>query len=488
MLNLVVVNNPKHWNFNIPDVEIVSAKTYLTDSRYSEIRTARVYNLCRAYRYQEMGYYVSLLAEARGHRSFPSVTTIQDMKSLSILRGMSDEIDQLIQNSFSKLKSKQFKFNIYFGNCVDKLYEKLGHELYNLFQTPLLEAVFIHHKKWILQNVNPVPFVEIPEKDVPYVIEFANSYFSRKRIRLQKKVTPIYDLAILVDQNEKLPPSNKKAINYFIKAGESLGFRTRLITRNDFSRLSEFDALFIRERTEVDHHTYRFARRAYTENMVVLDDPESILKCTNKVYLAELLIKAKVPIPRTVITHKDNKDEVANMLGLPCVLKQPDGSFSSGVIKVKTREELKHEIDHFLNSSDLIIAQEYIPTKFDWRIAFLDRKPLFACKYYMAKNHWQIVLNGKKSIYGSVEAIPLDKIPKKVLQLADKAAGLIGDGLYGVDLKQLGDKVVVIEVNDNPDIHANYEDKILKDELYLIVMQSILQRIENKKQKLFLKK
>jgi glutathione synthase/RimK-type ligase-like ATP-grasp enzyme len=31
----------------------------------------------------------------------------------------------------------------------------------------------------------------------------------------------------------------------------------------------------------------------------VIDDPVSILRCTNKVYLAELLAPAHVPIPRT---------------------------------------------------------------------------------------------------------------------------------------------------------------------------------------------
>jgi hypothetical protein len=93
MHSIVVVNKPKDWNLNIPDVEVVSAKAYLTDIRYSEISNARVYNLCQSYRYQGMGYYVSLLAEARGHRSFPNITTIQDLKSQSIIRIISDEID-----------------------------------------------------------------------------------------------------------------------------------------------------------------------------------------------------------------------------------------------------------------------------------------------------------------------------------------------------------------------------------------------------------
>jgi hypothetical protein len=117
MHSIVVVNKPKDWNIHIPEVEVVSAKSYLTDSKYSEIRNVRVYNLCQSYRYQGMGYYVSLLAEARGHRSIPSITTIQDFKSQSIIRIISDELDQLVQRSLARLKSSHFSLNIYFGRC-----------------------------------------------------------------------------------------------------------------------------------------------------------------------------------------------------------------------------------------------------------------------------------------------------------------------------------------------------------------------------------
>ncbi len=37
-----------------------------------------------------------------------------------------------------------------------------------------------------------------------------------------------------------------------------MGLSTEIITKNDFDRIPEFDALFIRETTAVNHHTYRF--------------------------------------------------------------------------------------------------------------------------------------------------------------------------------------------------------------------------------------
>ncbi|MFV3017223.1 RimK family alpha-L-glutamate ligase, partial [Pseudomonas sp. KHB2.9] len=59
---------------------------------------------------------------------------------------------------------------------------------------------------------------------------------------------------------------------------------------------------------------------------------------------------------------------------------------------------------------------------------------------------------------------------------------LIGDGLYGVDLKQSGDKVVVIEVNDNPNLDAGIEDAYLQDDLYGLVLEEFVRRLELKRQ------
>lgn len=484
MLSIVIVNQLSDWNFDIPDIEVVLARTYLTDSKYSTLRNVRVYNLCRSHRYQGIGYYVSLLAEARGHRVFPSITTIQDIKSQTIMRVITDELDELIQKSFAKLKSTEFELSVYFGHNIAKQYEKISNQLYNLFQVPLFKADFVFHKKWILQNISAIPLNDIPEHHQSYFTDFAKSYFGKKRIYPLKKVKSIYDLAILTNPEEKVPPSDKKTLNLFAEAAEAIGFRIKFITKDDFSRIPEFDALFIRETTSVNHHTYRFARRASAENMVVLDDPESILKCSNKVYLAELLKMFKVPIPKTMIVHKDNRDYVMDQLGLPCVLKTPDGSFSKGVIKIKNQKELAEELDKFISKSDLIIAQEFIPTEFDWRVGILDKKPLYVCKYFMAKNHWQIYNWGanKKLLTGDGDTLSVEDTPPEIIEVALKAANLIGDGFYGVDLKKLDDgRVVVIEINDNPSIMHGDEDFVLKEKLYFSIMQYFLDKIVLKK-------
>jgi glutathione synthase/RimK-type ligase-like ATP-grasp enzyme len=223
------------------------------------------------------------------------------------------------------------------------------------------------------------------------------------------------------------------------------------------------------------------ARRAEAEGLVVIDDSNSILKCTNKVYLAELLQRQKVPSPRTLIVHADNIDDVVPTLKLPVVLKQPDSSFSKGVTKVDTEERLRATVLDMLKESELIVAQEFLPTQFDWRVGILDRRALYVCKYFMARRHWQIIRRdetGGSAAEGACETLTVGEAPKDVVQTALKAANLIGDGFYGVDLKQIGNQCYVIEVNDNPSIDAGYEDRVLKGALYREIMSVFLQRIE----------
>ena len=234
------------------------------------------------------------------------------------------------------------------------------------------------------------------------------------------------------------------------------------------------------------NHTYRFARKALAEGIVVVDDPDSILKCTNKVFLAELLDKHKMLTPKTVIVNRNNKNEMPAMLGLPCILKRPDSSFSQGVVRVEKEEDLRNHIDRMLERSDLIIAQEFIPTPFDWRIGIFDRQPIFVCKYYMAEKHWQIIKrdsNGIKTDDGVHETLPVEHAPTGLIRTALRSANLIGDCFYGVDIKQVGKTFYVIEVNDNPNIDSGVEDMVLKDELYLRIMRVILKRIEQRKER-----
>ena len=483
MSALIVVERPENWPLEIPGTEVVTAADYLTNPRFVELKRAKVFNLCRSYAYQSAGYYVSLLAAARGHRPLPSVMTMQDLRQASLVRIASESAELLVQQTLAPIKSDRFVVSIYFGRNMAKRYDRLCRALFNHFPAPLLRAEFARADQWRLEKLRVIASHEIPESHREFVMEQAKRFFHRPQPAGVQRAR--YDLAILVNPEEVDAPSDEKAIQRFLRAAKKVGFDAWVVGKEDFGRIAEFDALFLRETTAVDHYTYRFARRAEAEGLVVIDDPESIVRCTNKVYQAELFEQNKIDCPKTLVVYRESAQEVAYKLGLPCVLKKPDSSFSAGVVKADTEAELSAHLRQFLQKSELVIAQEFAASEFDWRVGVLDGKALYVCRYHMARGHWQIQksLGEKRRVYGRTDTLAVEDAPKAVLELAVRAANLIGDGLYGVDIKEVGDRLLVMEINDNPSIEAGTEDAVLKDELYLGIMQSFYDRLERRGQR-----
>jgi hypothetical protein len=130
--------------------------------------------------------------------------------------------------------------------------------------------------------------------------------------------------------------------------------------------------------------------------------------------------------------------------------------------------------------SPLLIAQEYLPTDYDWRITVLGGRVLFAARYHMARGHWQIRTEDAagRERFGKVEAVARAEAPADVVALAVRASSLIGEGLYGVDIKETPAGPVVIEINDNPNLDVGYDDAADGARIYEDLVEYFLHRIE----------
>jgi glutathione synthase/RimK-type ligase-like ATP-grasp enzyme len=480
---LFVVSQESDWPVDLPGISIIPAQTYLLDPEYGDCHSTQVFNLCKTYRYQGHGYYVSLLAEARGHRPVPDVEAMKDLHADDLVPSLSERLGNLIDCSFSRTAEDVVDLTIYFGRDVGGRYSHLAAQLFKLLRAPLLHVRCERaNDRWHLCSVYSGSPRDIPLHHHEFVADAVADYLKEQKVRTRRKASEKHSLAILHDPQRPESPSNAEALRKFLEAAELLGMTAELITPKETRRLGEFDALFIRDTTNVDHYTYRCARQAADEGMTVIDDPDSILRCTNKIYLSELLARHHIPTPKSMVVHRGNVDQIVATLGLPCILKQPDGAFSLGVARVETEEALLAKVDELLEESELVLAQEYLPTEFDWRIGVLDHRPLFVCKYYMAPGHWQIIQHDHHEMReGKTEALSIGEAPDEVVNIAVQAANLIGDGFYGVDLKQVGGQYYVIEINDNPNVDAGNEDAVLGDALYREVMGVFRKRIEAKK-------
>jgi glutathione synthase/RimK-type ligase-like ATP-grasp enzyme len=70
-----------------------------------------------------------------------------------------------------------------------------------------------------------------------------------------------------------------------------------------------------------------------------------------------------------------------------------------------------------------------------------------------------------------VDGVREKDVPPEIIKVGIDAANAIGNGLYGVDLKNTNGSTCVIEVNDNPSLESG------EDEFYPDVYEKIVDHL-----------
>ncbi len=493
----------------------LTADEYLEGRKNALDRNAVVVNLCRSYSYLSKGYYVSLLADARGQRAYPTLEMIEqatnpfayfralreaglDTIDFKLLRSRGRLLPKVIvaddgranvleQSSQGGRETHSYRHSdlayveelAVFGRSRDRRFRRAARTVFSVYSFPLLRIRFYHEDdEWKVGQIFPASLSQIDAEAKELLAERIGARELRRSSTGSQRAKPLR-IACLFDEADPFAPSAEETLEKFERAAFRKGALFEPIGPGDLSRLPEFDALFIRTLTGIDAPSYTFAQRAASLGMPVIDDPESISRCSNKVYLHELFQREDIPTPRTLIVSRRTPIEKCLELGPPTIVKLPQGSFSQAVKKADDRKELEQILAEMFKKSPLLIVQEFTPTPFDWRIGVLDGRILFCCKYYQARDHWQIAQRSASGStrYGKVEAVPHDEVPAAVRRVALRGARLIGQGLYGADIKEVNGRPLMIEINDNPNIDVGYEDALVKDKLYEAIISSFLRRI-----------
>jgi glutathione synthase/RimK-type ligase-like ATP-grasp enzyme len=485
---------------------------------------AVVVNLCRSWKYGSKGYYVSLLADARGQHPIPGVDVSEAFgDAYALFRALQEAGVATVDPEEMRARRRAARASaaddeeeddaprglpvpivrvqeggewscrparedeaaetlVFLGSAADTRFRATALAVYREWPAPVLRLQLVREDdEWKVTAIVPVPPHRLADEDRRRLCE---TLADEKRIVRRGKEAPREErrasIAVLVDPDDVFSPSSPETLDRLERIAQRMNVHVRRIGLDELHRLPEYDALFIRALTGVSEPAFQFALRAEALGMPVVDDSQSIIRCGNKVFLDELLRREGIRMPRSrIVTRQTPWEEVAS-LGLPLVIKLPDGSFSAAVHKVASREEFRRRAEEMFRRSPLVIAQEFLPTDFDWRITVLGGRLLFACRYHMARGHWQVRAESAAGHerYGRVEAVPRDTAPRAVVETALRAARLIGDGLYGVDLKETPEGPVVIEVNDNPNLDVGYDDAADGTAIYQDVVEFFLKRIE----------
>ncbi|HEX6558010.1 MAG TPA: glutamate-cysteine ligase family protein [Longimicrobiales bacterium] len=500
---------------------VVSADEYLEGTGRLADADALVVNLCRTTRYGSKGYYVSLLADARGQHVLPSVQTVAgladpyarfralqeagvptiDAAEMVIRKRAAQASERSVQTleaptdghfpvplvraesgHVAAAAEDQFvETVVQLGTCADTRFRRAARAVYSEWPAPLLRMQVVREAdQWKIAEVaaaSPHELTEAEQRGLLAALSDDRRFIKARAPGSHETVRA--SIAVLTDASDPFSPSSPETIDRLERVAARMNVHVARLGLQDLRKLSEYDALFVRSHTGVTHPAFQFAVRAEAFGMPVVDATQSTIRCTNKVFIEELLSREGIPTPRTQIITSGTKWRQIEQLGFPFVLKLPDGDFSAAVHKITSRDDFERYAGGMFRRSPLLIAQEWLPTEFDWRIGVLNRQLLFAARYYMARGHWQIrtVEKGTER-YGRVQAVARDEAPHAVVDVALRAARLIGDGLYGVDIKESPHGPVVIEVNDNPNLDVGYEDTADGDLIYQDIIRYFVAKVE----------
>ena len=208
---VILVDQPR----DLPNAEtphkVITTSEYLARPRLFEIGRPKLVNLARSYAYQSKGYYASLLAEARGHRVVPTVETMLELREQKLyehaLPELEDELNRCARRADFQPEA-ELKLLVCFGIARDARFESFGRLLFDWFRCPALEVI-VEPGDWLsIDRIRPRNITRLANGEAEFFRESLHNHTKRDWRDPKARTVAKYDLAVLYDPNEKMPPSS----------------------------------------------------------------------------------------------------------------------------------------------------------------------------------------------------------------------------------------------------------------------------------------
>jgi glutathione synthase/RimK-type ligase-like ATP-grasp enzyme len=235
---VILVDQPK----DLPNAEtphkVITTSEYLARPRLFDLARPKLVNLARSYAYQSKGYYASLLAEARGHRVVPTVETMLELREQKLyehaLPELEDELNRCARRADFQPES-ELRLLICFGIARDQRFESFGRLLFDWFRCPALEVI-VEPGQWLsIDRIRPRAITRLSSSEADFLREALHQHTRREWRDPKARIQAKYDLAVLYDPNEKMPPSSPASIKYFVRIAEKLSVDIEPITRRQLA-------------------------------------------------------------------------------------------------------------------------------------------------------------------------------------------------------------------------------------------------------------
>ena len=214
----------------------------------------------------------------------------------------------------------------------------------------------------------------------------------------------------------------------------------------------EVDAVVPRIGYSITDHGVTIVRQFELMGTYVANTSDGIKNSRDKLHAAQILSSNHIPVPTAVLVRdwRDVDRAIRQVGGVPCIIKQLEGTQGGGVFLAHTEREASEIAWKVLaNNPEGVLVQEYIRESHgrDVRVLVVGGKVVAA----MRRRAHGREFRSNFHLGGTVESIDL---PDDYARIACKAARLLGLDIAGVDLLESSRGPLLLEVNSSPGLEG----------------------------------
>lgn len=253
------------------------------------------------------------------------------------------------------------------------------------------------------------------------------------------------------------------------------GARWRQATTPSSGSLPQVDGIIPRIGASITSYGLAVVRQFESLNVPTTASSMAIAQSRDKLQSLQLMNRAGLPIPRTVVAGRlsDIRPAVQLVGGLPVIVKLLRGTQGQGVILAANIPTIEAILQALRRLREQMLIQEYIEEAQgrDTRIIVVEHRPVAAMERRAAAGEF------RSNLHRGGTAAPVTPDPTS-RQLALRAARVHGLGVAGVDIIHSQRGPLVLEVNSSPGLEG-IEQTTHKDVAGEVVRY--LERLANRK-------
>lgn len=214
--------------------------------------------------------------------------------------------------------------------------------------------------------------------------------------------------------------------------------------------LSQFDAIIPRIASYMTKYGTAIVRQLEMQGVYTVSSSIAIARSRDKLRSMQLLAKAGVGIPKTVVSRNstDIDDLLDKIGGTPVIIKLARGTHGNGVVLAETKKAAKSVLQAFYLSNEdgtNVLLQEFIEESAGTDI----RAFVVGSRVVASMKRQSLDDDFRSNLHKGGEGVAI-KLTEEERKTAVKAAKAMGLNIAGVDMMRSARGPLVLEVNASP--------------------------------------